>query len=65
MPFVLWNVSKQSFPNNALYSSKEEAEEYSSRIQAAQALQVEEADEVVAVDLPGPVARRPTCEGSA
>jgi len=56
MQFVLWNVSKQSFPNNALYSSKEEALDYAGRIQAAQALQVEEADEVVAVNLPGPTA---------
>jgi hypothetical protein len=49
--FVLWNVSKQSFPNNALYSSEEEALDYAGRIQAAQALQVHEADELVAVEL--------------
>jgi hypothetical protein len=42
------------FKNRALYSSEEEALDYAHRIHTAQVLQRDEADEIVAVELPGP-----------
>ena len=56
MPYLLWNVTRQSLENPALYSSEDEALSYAARIQSAQALQHEEADHVVAAELPGRVA---------